>query len=139
MAAGKRLGVVKNAAPEQSPWTTPHRLEELSGEWRWGDRKLSRRRRSSAVEHAAALRLRWCGCSSAVTVEQAAMMRAWRIGSRMDGEIAAIREEGESGNFYFYVLANSSVACWAVRTSRPVNAHPDEKDALPTTLSNENT
>jgi hypothetical protein len=57
----------------------------------------------------------------------------------MDGEIAAIREEGESSNFYFYVLANSSVACWAVRTSRPVNAHPDEKDALPTALSNENT
>jgi hypothetical protein len=33
MAAGKRLGVVKIAAPEQSPWTKPCRLEELGGEW----------------------------------------------------------------------------------------------------------
>jgi hypothetical protein len=33
MAIGKRLGVVKNAAPEQLPWTTPRRLEELGGEW----------------------------------------------------------------------------------------------------------
>jgi hypothetical protein len=33
MAADKRLAVVKNAALEQSPWTTPLRLEELDGEW----------------------------------------------------------------------------------------------------------
>jgi hypothetical protein len=33
MAAGKRLGMVKNAALEQSPWTTSRRLEELSDEW----------------------------------------------------------------------------------------------------------
>jgi hypothetical protein len=33
MAAGKRLGVVKNAALEQSPWTTSLQLEELDGEW----------------------------------------------------------------------------------------------------------
>jgi hypothetical protein len=33
MAVGKRLGMVKNATPEQSPWTTPRRLEELGGEW----------------------------------------------------------------------------------------------------------
>ena len=31
MATGKWLGAVKNAALEQSPWTTPHRHEELSG------------------------------------------------------------------------------------------------------------
>jgi hypothetical protein len=33
MAAGKRLGMVKNAALEQSLWTTPRRLEELGDEW----------------------------------------------------------------------------------------------------------
>jgi hypothetical protein len=33
MTAGKRLGVVKIAVPEQSPWTMPRRLEELGGEW----------------------------------------------------------------------------------------------------------
>jgi hypothetical protein len=33
MAASKRLDVVKNAAPEQSPWTTPRRLKELGSEW----------------------------------------------------------------------------------------------------------
>jgi hypothetical protein len=33
MARGKRLGVVKNAAPEQSPWTMPHRFEELGSVW----------------------------------------------------------------------------------------------------------
>jgi hypothetical protein len=33
MASGKRLGVVKNAPPEQSPWTTPCWLEELGGKW----------------------------------------------------------------------------------------------------------
>jgi len=32
MAASKRLGAVKNAAPEQSPWTTLHQLKELDGE-----------------------------------------------------------------------------------------------------------
>jgi hypothetical protein len=31
--ASKRLGMVKNAALEQSPWTMPCRLEELGGEW----------------------------------------------------------------------------------------------------------
>jgi hypothetical protein len=39
MAVGKWLGVVKNAALEHSSWITPCRLEELGGEWRWGDRK----------------------------------------------------------------------------------------------------
>jgi hypothetical protein len=33
MATGKWLGVVKNAAPEQTPWTMPRRLKELDGEW----------------------------------------------------------------------------------------------------------
>jgi hypothetical protein len=33
MMASKRLGMVKNAAPEQSSWTTLCRLEELGGEW----------------------------------------------------------------------------------------------------------
>jgi hypothetical protein len=33
MVTGKRLGVVKNAAPEQSLWTTPCWLEELGCEW----------------------------------------------------------------------------------------------------------
>jgi hypothetical protein len=33
MAASKRLGLVKNASPKQSPWTTPRRLKELGGEW----------------------------------------------------------------------------------------------------------
>jgi hypothetical protein len=31
MAAGKRLAMVKNVTPEQSPWTTSRLLEELSG------------------------------------------------------------------------------------------------------------
>jgi hypothetical protein len=33
MAVGKRLGVVKNATPEQPPWTTSRRLKELGGKW----------------------------------------------------------------------------------------------------------
>jgi hypothetical protein len=33
MVAGKRPEVVKNVAPEQSPWTTSRRLKELGGEW----------------------------------------------------------------------------------------------------------
>jgi hypothetical protein len=33
MAAGKQLNVVKNAVPEQSPWTTLCRLEELDNKW----------------------------------------------------------------------------------------------------------
>jgi hypothetical protein len=33
MVAGKRPKVVKNITPEQLPWTTPRRLEELGGEW----------------------------------------------------------------------------------------------------------
>jgi hypothetical protein len=32
MATSKRLGAVKNVAPEQSLWTTLHRLEKLGGE-----------------------------------------------------------------------------------------------------------
>jgi hypothetical protein len=33
MVAGKRLGMVKNAAREQLLWTMPCWLEELDGEW----------------------------------------------------------------------------------------------------------
>jgi len=33
MAAGKRLGMVKNVVSAQSPWTTPRQVEELGGEW----------------------------------------------------------------------------------------------------------
>jgi hypothetical protein len=33
MTAGKRLATMKNAAPEQTPWTTLRRLEELGNEW----------------------------------------------------------------------------------------------------------
>jgi hypothetical protein len=33
MAAGKRLDVMKNTAPEQPLWTTLRWLEELGGEW----------------------------------------------------------------------------------------------------------
>jgi hypothetical protein len=33
MTTGKRLGVVKNAASEQTPWTMPRRLKKLGGEW----------------------------------------------------------------------------------------------------------
>ena len=78
-----------------------------------------------------------CGRGNAVTVEQAAAMRARRVGSRMDGETTAIREEGESGDFlFFYFRADGSVACWAVRASRPTNARLDETEALPTALSN---
>jgi hypothetical protein len=37
--------------------------------------------------------------------------------------------------FYFYFRADSSVACWNVRTSKSTNARPDETNALNTTLS----
>ena len=33
MVAGKWLGTVQNATPEQSLWTTSRRLGELGGEW----------------------------------------------------------------------------------------------------------
>jgi len=58
-----------------------HTSKTASGEWQWGDRKV--------------------GGGSTVAVEQAAAMRAWRLGSRMDGETTAIREEGASGDFLF--------------------------------------
>jgi hypothetical protein len=73
-------------------------------------------------------------------VEQAAMMLARRVGSRMDGENNGdSRKRVRATIFYFYFPVDDSVAYWAVRASRPTNMRPDEMDALPTTLSSNNT
>jgi hypothetical protein len=82
----KWLSVVNNATLEQSsshcgPRRVGSKNSAASGEWQWGDRKA--------------------GGGSVVAVEQAAVMRAQRLGSRMDGETTAIREEGASGDFLF--------------------------------------
>jgi hypothetical protein len=68
-------------------------------------------------------------------VEQATAMRVQRVGSRIDGEKAVIREEGASGDFLFYFRVDGSVACWPVRTSRSTNTRLDKMDALLTALS----
>jgi hypothetical protein len=90
-----------------------------SGEWRWGYRKADGGAQARCSTHAA-LRPRRCGCCNAVAVEHAMVMRAQRMGSRMDTGTMAIQEEDENGFFYF--CADSSVACWAVRAG--VEAHP---------------
>jgi hypothetical protein len=120
MAAGKRLGVVKNAARVQSPWTTPGRLEELSGEWSVAvGSQESRRRRSGAVQHVAALRPWQGGCRE--------LVREWM------GKQRRFEKKVRAMIFYFF-CADGSVACWVVRTSRPTSACQDETDAIPTTL-----
>ena len=69
-----------------------------SGEWRWGDRKVGGGARvwCSTPLH--------CGRNITVTVEQDTSMWARRVGSRMEGEKAAIQEEDESSDFLFLFL-----------------------------------
>jgi len=73
-------------------------------------------------------------CAAAWSRWSTPRMRPRRVGSRMDTGTTVIREEGESGDF-FYFRADGSVACWAVLASRPTNVCPDKTDFLATALS----
>jgi hypothetical protein len=44
-----------------------------------------------------------CGRGSTVAVEHATAMQARRVGSRIDAGTTTIREEGESGNFFYII------------------------------------
>jgi hypothetical protein len=91
-------------------------------------RQESRRRHLGAVQHVAVrTRQRDRGGAS----RSDAGTKSW---FENEWETVAIRE-GVSDDFLFYFCVDGSIACWAVRASRPTNACPDETDTLPTALS----
>jgi hypothetical protein len=73
---------------------------------------------------------RCCIAVTAVAVEQAAVMRARGVGSRIDGTQRRFEKKVSTVIFYFYFRADG-----VVRALRPTNACPDETDALATALS----
>jgi hypothetical protein len=86
--------------------------------------------RSGAVQHAAALRAWQCGRGGARRGDTGAESGFENgCGHNVDS-----RGKWKRRFFYFYFLADGSVACWVVfgRALKPTNACPGETGTLPT-------